>query len=50
MTQVAGDGSTKRGTAHSAAARPQRLPGRKYEAELLRLQSELVKLQEWVRA
>jgi polyphosphate kinase 2 len=30
--------------------RPGRLPKRSYEKELLRLQAELVKLQEWVRA
>jgi polyphosphate kinase len=30
--------------------RPARLPRKLYEAELLRLQAELVKLQEWVRA
>jgi polyphosphate kinase len=29
---------------------PERVPGKLYRAELLRLQAELVKLQEWVRA
>ncbi|WP_307852901.1 polyphosphate kinase 2 [Kitasatospora sp. RG8] len=32
------------------AGTPERLPRRPYERELLRLQNELVKLQEWVRA
>jgi polyphosphate kinase len=32
------------------AERPDQLPRKVYEAELLRLQGELVKLQEWVRA
>jgi len=29
--------------------RPERLPRKPYEKELLRLQAELVKVQEWVR-
>ena len=33
-----------------AQAQPPRVPKRVYEDELLRLQAELVKLQEWVRA
>ena len=33
-----------------AATRPDRIPRKIYEAELLRLQGELVKVQEWVRA
>ena len=39
-----------RKTANRAAELVERLPGKLYEAELLRLQAELVKLQEWVRA
>jgi polyphosphate kinase 2 len=35
--------------AANAEGRPRRLPGKLYEAELFRLQGELVKLQEWVR-
>ena len=35
--------------ASTDSRRPQRLPRRRYERELLRLQAELVKLQEWVR-
>lgn len=34
----------------TSAPRQERLPRRLYESELLRLQTELVKLQEWVRA
>jgi polyphosphate kinase len=34
----------------SRAGSPERLPRRRYEAELFRLQAELVKAQEWVRA
>jgi polyphosphate kinase 2 len=34
----------------TAKTAPERVPGRLYRAELLRLQAELVKLQEWVRA
>ncbi len=33
-----------------AADVPERVPGKLYESELLRLQAELVKVQEWVRA
>jgi polyphosphate kinase 2 len=33
-----------------AAEAPERVPAKLYEAELLRLQAELVKVQEWVRA
>ena len=33
-----------------ASTRPDRIPRKVYEAELLRLQGELVKVQEWVRA
>jgi polyphosphate kinase len=36
--------------ADSAAGSAERMPGKLYRAELLRLQGELVKLQEWVRA
>jgi polyphosphate kinase len=35
--------------ADGAAAVPERVPRKAYETELLRLQAELVKLQEWVR-
>src|SRR3954452_17585525 len=31
------------------AAKPKRIPKKLYEAELLRLQGELVQMQEWVR-
>jgi polyphosphate kinase len=36
--------------AEHAADVPERMPGKLYESELLRLQAELVKVQEWVRA
>jgi polyphosphate kinase len=36
--------------ADPAAGSAERIPGKLYRAELLRLQAELVKLQEWVRA
>jgi len=39
----------KHDKATSDDARPERLPKKLYEKELLRLQAELVKLQEWVR-
>jgi polyphosphate kinase len=35
--------------AKDAVSAPQRVPAKLYQAELLRLQAELVKLQEWVR-
>jgi len=38
------------GPADRAAGSPERMPGKLYRADLLRLQAELVKLQEWVRA
>jgi polyphosphate kinase len=54
---VAGKDGKHGGPGHGAVAaeqdeadRPDRLPRKVYEAELLRLQGELVKLQEWVRA
>jgi polyphosphate kinase 2 len=34
----------------TSAAKPERFPKKLYEAELLRLQGELVRMQEWVRA
>ncbi|MFJ1795489.1 polyphosphate kinase 2 [Kitasatospora griseola] len=40
----------KRGTKAGGAKGVQRVPKRVYEAELLRLQQELVKMQEWVRS
>ncbi|HTT49924.1 MAG TPA: polyphosphate kinase 2 [Streptosporangiaceae bacterium] len=52
------DGATKVKTSKDGKARPgtvkaakvKRLPRKPYEAELFRLQAELVKVQEWVRA
>ena len=44
-----GEGAAGRGAAAKAEGRPRRLPAQLYEAELFRLQGELVKLQEWVR-
>lgn len=41
---------SKGGRKAAAAATPDRVPKKLYRAELLRLQAELVKLQEWVRA
>ncbi len=40
----------KDGSGRADAAAPDRVPRKLYERELLRLQAELVKLQEWVRA
>jgi polyphosphate kinase len=40
----------KLATEPGAEPAPERVPGKIYRAELLRLQAELVKLQEWVRA
>jgi polyphosphate kinase 2 len=42
-------GKKKHDKATGDDARPERLPKKAYEKELLRLQAELVKLQEWVR-
>jgi polyphosphate kinase len=42
-------GQGKNGAAHHADT-TERLPGKLYETELYRLQGELVKMQEWVRA
>jgi polyphosphate kinase 2 len=41
---------TKTGAKHAAHQRPAKMPRKVYEKELFRLQGELVKLQEWVRA
>jgi len=40
----------KSGTPVGGKSDPGRIPARQYQAELLRLQAELVKLQEWVKA
>ncbi len=45
-----GHGAKARKTITDGAVTPARVPAKLYEAELLRLQAELVKLQEWVRA
>ena len=46
-----GAATPRQGGRHQAAAAPaDRVPRKLYESELLRLQGELVKLQEWVRA
>jgi len=42
--------STKKAAKDASPVQPDRVPKHVYEAELLRLQAELVKLQEWVRA
>jgi polyphosphate kinase 2 len=51
---AAGDRGTAKGGASGAnaghAAKAKRMPRELYEAELFRLQAELVKVQEWVRA
>jgi polyphosphate kinase 2 len=47
---MATDHRAKDGRAREAAAEPGRVPRKLYARELLRLQAELVKLQEWVRA
>jgi len=41
---------TKTSAKHAAHQRPAKMPRKAYEKELYRLQGELVKLQEWVRA
>jgi polyphosphate kinase 2 len=41
---------TKTSAKHAAHQRPAKMPRKVYEKELYRLQGELVKLQEWVRA
>jgi polyphosphate kinase len=41
---------TKTSAKHAAHQRPAKMPRKAYEKELFRLQGELVKLQEWVRA
>jgi polyphosphate kinase len=41
---------TKTSAKHAAQQRPAKMPRKAYEKELFRLQGELVKLQEWVRA
>jgi polyphosphate kinase 2 len=50
MTLMAGRGKRHVNGQHAGAAPSARLTGKAYRAELLRLQAELVKLQEWVRA
>ena len=47
---MAGRDGKKHDDSGAAGTVPARLTGKAYRAELLRLQSELVKLQEWVRA
>ena len=47
MARQHGSGSKRAAAGHSPDAR---VPGKLYKSELLRLQAELVKLQEWVRA
>ena len=47
LVTVAHDGSKGTGRVNAAAAR---LPKKPYERELFRLQAQLVKVQEWVRA
>ena len=47
---MAGLGGKARKTVTDGAVTQERVPAKLYEAELLRLQAELVKLQEWVRA
>jgi polyphosphate kinase len=47
---MSGHGAKDRKPREQAADVPERVPAKLYEAELLRLQAELVKLQEWVRA
>src|SRR6516164_3977762 len=42
-------GKDKKSPDHAAGS-AERVPGKLYRAELLRLQAELVRLQEWVRA
>src|SRR6266702_324938 len=44
------DGKGKAATEKAVTRRPRRLPRDVYEKELARLQAELVKIQEWVRA
>jgi polyphosphate kinase 2 len=50
MTVAHKNGKGKAATAKVSAAAAKRLPRALYEGELVRLQAELVKLQEWVRA
>jgi polyphosphate kinase 2 len=45
-----GNGGKNRKAAADGAVTQKRVPAKLYQAELLRLQAELVKLQEWVRA
>jgi polyphosphate kinase len=47
---MAGYGGKARKPVKDAPRAPERIPAKLYQAELLRLQGELVKLQEWVRA
>ncbi|HTA10154.1 MAG TPA: polyphosphate kinase 2 [Streptosporangiaceae bacterium] len=47
---MSGNGGKNRKAAADGAVTQERVPAKLYEAELLRLQAELVKLQEWVRA
>jgi polyphosphate kinase len=47
MARQHGSGSKRAGAGNAPGAR---VPGKLYKSELLRLQAELVKLQEWVRA
>jgi polyphosphate kinase len=49
MTLMAGRGGRKNDGARALGPGPARLTSKAYGAELLRLQAELVKLQEWVR-
>ena len=47
---MSGHGAKGHRPVEHAADVPERVPGKLYESELLRLQAELVKVQEWVRA
>jgi len=51
VTMAQGNGATKvKATKDGKVSKVKRLPKKPYEAELYRLQAELVKVQEWVRA
>ncbi len=47
---MSGRGGKARKPVTNAVTAPERVPAKLYQAELVRLQAELVKLQEWVRA
>jgi polyphosphate kinase 2 len=50
VTSIASGEGGGRTIGSMAKSEPARLPRKRYEAELLRLQGELVKMQQWVRA